>query len=143
MKFFRRNTHLILRLFVNQIGMTFFGLVLTMAVTRMENPSFKVWVSVFSILFYLFLIYSVMWDAGAANAVPIETGRMQHDKLFSLKASLWASVPNFALAFLMVVSCLLGVVGKLGWAGGAYAVFHIIAGLFEAMYLHALEGLQL
>lgn len=135
MKFFRQNTHLILRLFVNQIGITFFALVLTMAVARMENDSFKIWVSVFSILFYLCLIYSVMWEAGAANAVPIEAGRMQHDKLFSLKASLWASVPNFALAFLMIVFCLLGVVAKLGWAGGVYGVLHIIAGLFEAMYV--------
>ena len=135
MKFFRQNSHLIMRLFVNQIGITFFALVLTMAVTRMENDSFKLWVSVFSILFYLCLIYSVMWEAGAANAVPIEAGRMERDRLFSLKASLFASVPNLALALLMLVFFLLGFVASLPWAGGVYGVLHIIAGLFEAMYV--------
>lgn len=135
MNFFKRNTHLILRLFVNQIGMTFFGLVLTMAVARMDNDSFKMWVSVFSILFYMCLVYSVMWEAGAANAVPIEAGRMQRDPLFSLKAALWASVPNFAIAFLMLVFFLVGIVGGVSWAGGVYGVIHIVAGLFEAMYV--------
>ena len=135
MKFFRQNTHLILRLFVNQIGMTFYGLFLTMAVARMENSSFKLWVSVFSILFYLCLIYSVMWEEGAANAVPVEAGRMKKDNLFSLKAALWASVPNLFLAFLLVVFFLIGIVGEVTWAGGAYGIIHIILGLFEAMYV--------
>ncbi len=146
MKFLRQNMHLILRLFVNQIGITFFGLVLTMAVARMDNDSFKVWVSIFSIVFYLCLIYSVMWEAGAANAIPIEAGRMEKDRFFSLKASLFASVPNLTLAFFMVVFCLIGVVGGVGWAGGVYGVLHIIAGLFEAMYVGLfaviLEGLS-
>lgn len=146
MKFFRQNMHLVLRLFVNQIGMTFFGLVLTMAVARMENPSFKVWVSIFSIVFYLCLVYSVMWEAGAANAIPIEAGRMEKDRFFSLKASLLASFPNLLLAFFMVVFCLIGVVGGVSWAGGVYGVLHIIAGLFEAMYVGVfaaiLEGLS-
>jgi hypothetical protein len=123
-----------MRLFVNQIGITFFALVLTMAVSRMENDSFKLWVSVFSILFYLCLIYSVMWEAGAANAVPIEAGRMERDRLFSLKASLFASVPNLALALLMLVFFLLGYVASIHWAGGVYAVLHIVTGLFEAMH---------
>lgn len=124
-----------MRLFVNQIGITFFALVLTMAVARMENDSFKLWVSIFSILFYLCLIYSVMWEAGAANAVPIEAGRMEKDKLFSLKASLFASVPNLVLAFFMLIFFLLGFVASQNWAGGVYGVLHIVAGLFEAMYV--------
>ncbi len=135
MKFFRQNSHLIMRLFVNQIGITFFALVLTMAVARMENDSFKLWVSIFSILFYLCLIYSVMWEAGAANAVPVEAGRMKRDRLFSLKASLFASVPNLVLAFFMLVFFLLGFAASQSWAGGVYGVLHIIAGLFEAMYV--------
>ena len=101
----------------------------------MENSAFKLWVSVFSILFYLCLIYSVMWEAGAANAVPVEAGRMQRDPFFSIKAALWASVPNFALAFLLVVFFLIGIVGGVTWAGGVYGILHILVGLFEAMYV--------
>ena len=135
MKFFRQNTHLVMRLFVNQIGITFFALVLTMAVSRMENSSFKLWVSIFSILFYLFLIYSVMWEAGAKNIIPIEAGRMERDPLFSLKAALCASVPNLILALLMTLFFVLGFVASLSWAGGVYGVLHIIIALFEAMYV--------
>lgn len=134
MKFFRNNTHLILRLFVNQIGITFFALVLSMAVVSLDKPVFKLVVSIFSILFYLCLIYSVMWEAGASNAVRIESGRMEKTPFFALKAALWASVPNLFLGVLMTVFALIGVLGGVAWAAEGYGVMHIICGLFEAMF---------
>ena len=64
MRYFREHSRLISRLFINQIGMTVFGLILTMAVMRSteNNATITVAVSLFSILFYLSLIYNVMWE---------------------------------------------------------------------------------
>ena len=60
---------------------------------------------------------------------------MEKDKLFSFKAAIFASVPNLALAFLMLVFFLFGFVASLPFAVEVYGVLHIVAGLFEAMYV--------
>ena len=54
---------------------------------------------------------------------------------FSLKAALFASVPNFILAALLFVAYLLAFPFKLAFANSVYAVLHIILALFEAMYV--------
>lgn len=137
MQYFRENSKLISRLFINQIGMTIFGMVLTMAVMHSTNNNARltVAVSVFSILFYLCLIYNVMWEEGARNIIRVKAGRMEKDTLFSLKASLLASVPNFALAALLLISYLLAFPFGLAFGRSVYAVLHIILALFEAMYV--------
>ncbi len=137
MRYFREHSKLISKLFINQVGMTIFGLVLTMAVMRStgNNPTLTVMVSVFSILFYLCLIYNVMWEEGARNIIRVKAGRMEHIPCFSLKASLWASVPNLALAFLLIVSYLLAFPCGLDFARSVYGVLHIVLALFEAMYV--------
>ena len=135
MKFFREHSGLILKLFANQIGITFFALVLTMAVIQMKNDSLKVVVSLFSIVFYLCLIYSVMWQAGASDIIAIEHGHRPKISLYPVKVALYASVPNLLLGVLLVITCLLGPYAGLSGASAIFAVLHIIAGLFEAMYV--------
>lgn len=135
MKFFREHSGLILKLFANQIGITFFALVLTMAVIQMENDALKIVVSLFSIVFYLCLIYSVMWQEGATDIIAIEHSKKPKISLYPVKVALYASVPNLILGILLVITCLLGPYAGLSWASGIFAVLHIIAGLFEAMYV--------
>lgn len=137
MGYYRENSRLISRLFVNQIGMTIFGVVLTMAVMKAaeNNDALTVGVSAFSILFYLCLIYNVMWEEGARNIIRINAGRMEDKQGHALKAALFASVPNFALAALLCISYLLAFPCKIAFAKSVYAVLHIILGLFEAMYV--------
>lgn len=137
MGFFRENSKLISRLFVNQIGMTVFGLVLTLAVMRAadNNTALTVAVSVFSILFYLFLIYTVMWEKGARDAVRFGSGKEEKKPFFAFRAALAASIPNLVLAFLLFVFYLLGTVAGLPIGQTLYTVMHIILGLFEAMYV--------
>lgn len=137
MRFFREHSKLISRLFVNQIGMTVFGLVLTLAVMRAadNNTALTVGVSVFSILFYLFLIYNVMWEKGARDVVRIESGKEEKKPFFALKVSAAASIPNFVLALLLFLFYLLGTAAGLPIGQTLYTVMHIILGLFEAMYV--------
>lgn len=137
MRFFREHSHLISRLFVNQIGMTIFGMILTMAVMRAagDNSAIVTLVSVFSVLFYLCLIYNVMWEEGARNIIRLNAGRMKPIKLFSLKAALCASVPNLALAVLFAISYLLAYPLGIDVFKGVQDAFHMILGLLQAMYL--------
>ena len=132
MHFYRENSRLISRLFVNQVGMTIFGVVLTLAVMRAaeNNTALTIAVSAFSILFYLCLIYNVMWEEGARNIIRIKAGRMTDDPLHSLKAAFLASVPNLVLAALLLLSFLLAFPFGLDFARSVYAALHIILGLF-------------
>lgn len=137
MRYFREHSKLISRLFINQVGMTIFGLVLTMAVMRStgNNPTLTVAVSIFSILFYLCLIYNVMWEEGARNIIRINAGRMERIPCFPLKAAFFASVPNLALALLLTVSYLLAFPCGLDFARSIYGILHIVLAFFEAMYV--------
>lgn len=137
MRYFREHSRLISRLFINQVGMTIFGVILTLAVMRStdNNLTLTVAVSIFSILFYLCLIYNVMWEEGARNVIRVNAGRMEKIPCFSLKAALFASVPNFVLAALLVLGYVLAYPLALDFGKSLYATMHIILGLFEAMYV--------
>ncbi|MCQ2385104.1 MAG: hypothetical protein MJ078_00275 [Clostridia bacterium] len=134
MKFFKENTGVVIKLFVNQIGMTIFGLVLTMATVKIGMMT--LYVSLFSILFYLFLIYTAMWEQGAKDAIKVEAGRLKKDSMFGFKAGFWAAVPNFFGAFLLLIFYLFGYLLTEGaWAQEAFGVMNIILPLFQAMYV--------
>ncbi len=137
MRFFRENSRLISRLFVNQVGMTIFGLILTMAVMRAsENNGLLIMaVSIFSIIFYLCLIYNVMWEEGARNIIRINAGHRDYIRAFPVKVALLASVPNLVLAALLFVSYLLGYSAGAALFRTIYGVLHIILGAFEAMFV--------
>lgn len=134
-RFWTENRKLITKLFVNQIGMTIFGLVLAMAASMAQQQVILLWVSVFAICFYLCLIYSVMWEEGAKDAIRVNQGRKNKDMSFPLKASTWAALPNFVAAVLMLFAFLFGwCFASFGWAQSFYTVLHLIVGMFQAMY---------
>ena len=137
MRYLREHFNLITKLFVNQIGMTIFGMILTMAVMKAaeDNPTLHMLVSLFAILFYLCLIYNVMWEAGARNIIRINAGRMPKDRAFALKAAFFASVPNLVLAVFLAISYLLAYPLGVAAFAGVQDAFHLILGIFEAMYL--------
>ena len=136
MGFFKRNMRLISQLFINQIGMTIFGIVLTMAVNMAAkgNSVFLLGVSLFAVIFYLALIYNVMWEAGAKDIIRIEKGKMENVPFYALRVSFFAAVPNLVLAFLMLIGFLLGYVLDLSFGVLFYGIFRIVTPLLQAMY---------
>lgn len=136
MGFFKKNSRLVSQLFINQIGMTIFGAVLTVAVNMAVKGKsvFLLAVSLFSVIFYLSLIYNVMWEAGARDIIRTESGRMEKTPFYALRVSLLASVPNFFLAFLTLVGFVLGYAFHLPFGQLLYGIMRIVTPLFEAMY---------
>ena len=133
MNFFKNNLHLISRLFVNQLGMTMFGIVLMMASSK--NNLVSLCFSIFATLFYLYLIYSVMWEEGAKDLLRIEQGRKTKDSAYPWKISFFANVPNFFIAFLMLIGCLFGYFfASFDAAKSLYVIMRLVVGLFEGMY---------
>lgn len=92
----------IFKMFVNQLGMTMFGLVLSMATSR-NDPLFII-SSVFSIIFYMVLLYAMTWDIGYAEKIRIEGKRMKYHPEKGFILSLCANALNLLLGIIITVS---------------------------------------
>ena len=68
-------------MFLDQIAMTVFGTMLSFA--TLKNEGLLLASSIFSILFYLMLLYTVGWDIGARDKIRIDGGRMKPFPVFN------------------------------------------------------------
>lgn len=140
MKYFiKENSYWMFKMFVNQIGMTIFAIVLTFATN--QNDTLFLIVSVFSICFYMVLLYFMTWDIGFEEKIRIDGKRQKFVKLKGLYMSLFANIPNFFLATLIIVGYYCssgfnsaGYPASPEWAVNLYGIGRLIAGLIEAMY---------
>ena len=101
----------------------------------------KVGISVFSVLFYFCLLYTVAWEIGAKDKIRIDAGRMEEKKIKGLKLGLFANVPNFVFVGLALVLFLIYLISG---AEALYTIFGILNGLFRifvSMYLGIIQGL--
>ncbi len=132
--FLKEYSYSIFKMFVNQLGMTMFGLVLSMATH--QNTTLHVAASVFSILFYMVLLYTMTWDIGNAEKIRIDNKRMVYKPLKGFYMSLVANIPNFLLALLAVIGYYGG--GTLAngpeWAINLYGISKTVAFFLEGMY---------
>ena len=149
LKFIKGNSKLIIRLFLNQIGMTVFGLMISMTTAAIEtarnegepvgagNHVWLFWASVFAVLFYLFICYAALFDEGQRDKIRVEAGRVPYKPAKGFFIALCASAPNFILALLVVITGFFGRESSsfaFAWAGGASGVLKLIALLFQGMY---------
>ena len=104
--FWRENGGIIGKLLLYQFGMTFFGIMLFSA--AMAAQSQRIWLMVFasgfSTLFYLYLIYSVLWERGGQDRIRVDGGRAKREPLKGLWIILAANIPNIVIALLILVS---------------------------------------
>ena len=110
MDFFKKNFHDILRLYINQIGITIFSLMLYTAAGIPDDnvlvSKLRTAVSVFAILFYFVLLYYVAWEYGAKDKIRVDGGRQSPLALKGLFMSLIANTPNFILGIISVLPSL-------------------------------------
>ncbi|MDD6980532.1 MAG: hypothetical protein PUJ21_02170 [Clostridia bacterium] len=138
MKFFKKNSYEIVRLFLNQFALAVFGIVLVMASRMWKGGSFN-WLSlvasIFSILFYLYILYATLLEMGMKHKVKIDNGTLQADKHYGLKIMLFAQVPNFIILILMFFGWLFGyAVASGSFAQGMYGIMQIIMYFLQSMY---------
>ena len=144
MKFLKENSYDVVRLFINQVGITIFALVLYTAVGFVEDAqlsrSIKVALSLFATLFYFVLIYTVSWEYGAKDKVRIDTGKLKDDRFKGVKYGLFANLINIILALVSVIT--LGSY-MISGSDGMFTVFGIVNMFMRfimAMYIGMLQG---
>lgn len=141
-RFLKENSYLIFKLMLNQIAMTVFGLVLTVATN--QNDMLCMLTSLFSIAFYMFLLASMLWEEGAKDKIRSDAGRLHPQPLRGLFLAIPANIINFILGVLVVIgffcsSHYINEAGKLVvesplWAANMYGISRAIAWFIQAMY---------
>ncbi len=102
-EFLKKYSYKAVTLFVTQIAISIFGLVLSIACARI-GKAMQVTVSCGAVIFYLFLIYASMWELGSKDKFGIEYGKFEEKPLTGLYVSLIANSVNFLLALIITVS---------------------------------------
>lgn len=133
MTFFKDNSYNIVKMFLYQFGMTFFGMITSMA--AQNNAGLFLTVSIYATVFYLGLLYVMTWELGAKERIRADAGYVAADRLAGLKMSLFAAIPNFIVFLLIAVGYVFGVaVMQAAWAQSMFVVGHGIGVVIQAMY---------
>lgn len=134
LKFFKTHSYEIMRFFIMQVGIAIFAFVLTTAMDTIHKSA-VLWVSILSILFYLFLVYSVAWEVGAKDKLRIDAGRQERTSFKGALMMLYAQIPNYILGILMVVGGACFALGAAAVGARIFSIGYLIALLLESMYV--------
>lgn len=147
-KFLKENIGRIMRVIANQVGIMFFAIIMTFTAGIMQEElkgSMMLVASLFSICFYLFLVFYCMREEGSRDSVKIEGGRLIYSPSYGFKIGLCAAAPNYVFVLLMLVGVILGLgvdaEGALtATAGrGVWTVGYTVITLLQSMYTGVLK----
>ena len=128
--FFSRYGYSIVKMFLYQFAISLFGTSLAMSTIATQNKTLTIVVSIFSVLFYLFLLYVLVWDIGAQDKVSVDVGKKEYTPYGGILLALVANALNFLNAILcLIISLLATPVKALSVVTMLYRV------VFEGMYL--------
>ena len=83
--FFKRYSYQSMHLFLNQVAIGLFGMVLALAAGMADSVPLRIVTSIFAILFYLFLQFAAGWRVGAEDRVSIDLGKRKKDIFVPVK----------------------------------------------------------
>ena len=147
MRFVKENSYDIIKLYINQLGITIFALIMYTAGGMVNTDSssgvpfsLRLGISIFSTLFYFVLIYTAAWDWGAKDKIRIEGGKIPDDRQKGLKLALFANVVNFILCTATILLGLVFIASNAEWAKSSFAIFDMILRFTASMYIGIAQG---
>lgn len=137
-KYVKGNTDSIFKLFINHMGMMIFALVVLITSkllsSRIGNDAVFYIMGAVTVLMYFSLIYTAMWERGAADKIKIDGGRATKNLLNGLWFYL---LGNGIFVISSIISLLFSffVTEEPSFANGAFAVFRFISHYYNSMYM--------
>ncbi len=141
--FFSKYSYAMVKMFVTQFAIGLFGAVLSFAVSSFSGndsttlsgteKTLLIAVSAFSILFYLFLTYTTIWEIGAKDKISADVGKLKIKPWLGIIISLFANLPNLIVAVIYSV-CWFVSHGAEGTATNIAAFMKIIVLFIDGMY---------
>lgn len=131
--FISENFKVIKKLLIYQFGAAFFGILVNSSAGRL--PWLNWLTGILAVLFYIYLLYSAVWEEGARDRIRVDGGRMTRDDFKGLKIALVANIPNIIIGVVMAASTIVNVAASAQWAGNVAAVANAVGVLWEGMYV--------
>ncbi len=131
----KKNSSFIIKMIVNQIALTVFGLVLSVA--TYQNTPLHVFTGIFAIGFYLVLLYTMSWEAGIADKVRVDAKRIPYQPYKFAIISLAANSLNILLALLAIIGWIFNDFSYYvsnEWAYNLYMCCNAIGRFIHGMY---------
>lgn len=122
-----------IKMFLDQFALSLFGSMLSMATTAAENNTLSLVLSIVAVLFYLFLLYTLVWEVGAKDRISVDIGKKTYRPHTGMLVALVANIPNFIIAILFTIGAPFNTTHE--WAGGLCVVANCLTAVFEGMYL--------
>lgn len=135
--YIKDNLYLVTNQLLNQFGTAIMGLILSAAVGMSGNKWLIICATLFTIIFYMVVQYTSLWDAGARDIIRVEGKRLPYRPYAGFVMSLFSAIPNFILGILIVIGTIFSSTdGSFGyeWAGNMCTVAKSIALFWESMY---------
>ena len=149
MKHLKGNSYDVVKLVIDQLGISIFALVLyiSMNIVGENNEQLgfvlNILASVFSILFYWALLYSIMWEMGAKDCIRIESGKTEKFAPKGALLALFANLVNLLLAGLAVVFEIVRLCFGTDALNGITTIFFVIIRFTSAMFLRSVNAICL
>ncbi len=118
----------IVKLLINQIGIAIIAFTVSTAAEFIGGDIGLLIACIFSILFYLVLLYFSVWEAGAKDRIKADLNRIQYLPVKGMVLSLMANIPNLIIAFLILIS------NSVEGAETLEFISRFIASILESMY---------
>ena len=115
-----------------QFGAAVMGIMLSSATFR--STMLNLITSLLAILFYMYLLYTTVWEIGAKDRVRVDGGRTAEDKWRGLRVSLLANIPNLVLATAVLITGIIFKVAQSARVGSVLTVFVVISRFWQGMY---------
>lgn len=127
----------IIKLYITQFVIGLFGIVVDMAISSIEGIDIKfplsIAVSIFSIIFYGFLVYFDSWTIGAKDRISIDVKTLKKNNGIGFAIGALASLPNYLFATIHAVSWFIAH-GEEGTATVIGTISRLIFMISEGMY---------
>jgi len=130
--FFHDYLYTSIKMLVDQLAISIFGLVLALASLAANSNALTIVVSAFSILFYLFLIYTMAWEVGAKDRISVDVGKKPYRPHTGVLIALVANIPNFVVAIFYAIGA--PFMATHSWAGSMNGILMTVSALTEGMY---------
>lgn len=139
--FLKKYSYLMVKIFIAQCVIGLFGNVLALAGVKSESNALTIAISVFAIIFYLFLVYLFAWEAGNKDKAAIDGERLKYSPLTGLYIAIGANVPNYLLT--LIYAMLLPVASKVeGTASAICGISKIFLLFFNGMYTGIMSAIS-
>lgn len=142
--FLKNHSYDMVTMLLNQLVLSMFGFSLVLAAMKIDNDALRNVTSIFSILFYLLLLYMKAWDIGFRDKASVEQGKKKDTPYLGALISLCANAINYIFALFVMLRALLpnvALISSIGDVCQAISVF--INGMYSGLLANQVGGVAL